>query len=242
MSEYIDDFDWRVHLVTHAKWTQKLFWKTIEDWTPMTLLSKWKFLKWHTLWFLTPSMSAMFLKIANESFTESEDYYRFKSFRKFWKQKWEFSPKDDSEFISFLENRVLSVIMAVSSLECYLNTYIPLRDFEYIQINKRKWKKVIDREGIEKLSIWEKVWCVYPQILGLTSFDLNIWRSFSKIKDLRHRLIHLKNLDFRNSNIDDDTIWNLILNPNMQNPALIIKDIMKYLSTWNERFLNKLPF
>lgn len=216
----LDSYDWRLQAVTTLKWDQR-WWK---DGDVITVI--WQFpMSNSSIWFELPNMSAVFLDFSNQLFKKTDWYFVFRNFEK--RKGYGYAPKNFDELMGVLQCRIWNVIYSFLALESFMNDSIPK---EYIFQERVKGSiKYRDQKFIqEQLPIGRKFTEVLPQIYWISAIEDKIISDFEKLKELRDRLTHLKEVDKISSWPDDLDIWKILFDKAFQNHALNTKNIIWY--------------
>jgi hypothetical protein len=240
--ENIKDYDWRLQYVSTLKWDQTILWNFRNDWTPVS--SAWFFdFRSELVNFLIPNMSALFLDYANTLYNETTSFFVYRNFKKTntsWVRKIEM--QDFDIFFNVLQKRIWSIVFAFMALESFINDSIPE---DYIYINAKK--KSCDKKYIEeKFSMNDKIKIVMRDVYNI-QWDISpeIWARYERIKKLRDRVVHLKQIDKTESWPKDETIWKMFLLEDFENYSVSIKTIIGYFITRKQetdRWYRKCPF
>lgn len=150
--------------------------------------------------FLTPSMVALQINIANESIRKVK---KLKDRIKIIPSEQE---KDDRELgekmightlevYKFIEQAQKSIIFSFTALETFVNLSIP-KDFIWEKTTTRK-KEIYNKEQIERYIPWkEKINLVITDIYKLPEIKQTMfWSSLMELLEIRNRLIHIKSSD-----------------------------------------------
>jgi hypothetical protein len=87
--------------------------------------------------------------------------------------------------------------------------------------------KILNKQIIENdLTTVNKFKFILPDIYKINDIAEHILADFEKIKNIRDKITHLKELDRRSFEIKDDTIWKYLLDVNFLNYAILVKDII----------------
>lgn len=227
--ENIKHFDWKLQAVTTLKWDQNVFWNLWEDWTSVVL--SWVFaMKWQQINFLLPSMTALFLDFWNKLYLESDNFFVFKNFNKVNNH---YSVNDFDKLIDVLQKRIWNVIYSFLALESFMNESIKedyIFDNSTKIIKTRKWTKdTLNKKIIENdITTVNKFTFILADIYNISKLDKYILNDFCKIKDLRDKITHLKELDRKSFGVNDDTIWKQLLDINFINYSVLVKNIIWY--------------
>jgi len=115
---------------------------------------------------------------------------------------------ESSDGIDWTEQMAASVILAFTALEAFANEMIP-EDHIWRRKGKDAEEEEYDKERIERsLSLDTKLADILPQVMSCTSpKGTKAWERYVELRQVRHRLIHLKDSDRHGSRPDADTVW-----------------------------------
>lgn len=187
--------------------------------------------------FGVPNMTALFIDFSYKLWEKSTKYLHETSFdempSKHVHEKTAY-PLVHANLFDFMEERMGAIVFAYSALEAFANEYIP---DDYIYEKERKDGKCMEKYNKEQIEISLnldiKLGEILPKIFDLkTPKGKTIWNKYTKLKQLRDRIIHMKSKDRKASEIDASTIWKELLYPKHNNFAIEAKEIIGY-------FLNK---
>lgn len=227
--ENIKSFNWKLQAVTTLRWDQNIFWKLHKDWE--AVVAAWVFnMKWQQVSFYLPNMTALFLDYWNKLYLETDWYFVFRNFNKVNNY---YSANDFDKFLDILQKRIWNVIYSFLALESFMNESIKENytfDNTKNLIKTRKWTpKILTKEIIENdITTISKFNFIIPNIYQILVLNEQILNDFNKIKNLRDKITHLKEIDKRTFNINDDTIWKNLLDVNFINYAVLVKNIIWY--------------
>lgn len=236
--ENLTHFDWRCQAVTTLNWDQNVLGIDYQDWTAIALI--WQiFLNNKRAIFYLPNMTWVFLDFANKLYNNVNWYFVFANFEKI---NWIYSPISYENFLNVLQSRIWNIIFSFSALECFINDSIPT---EYTYTNA-KWR-ICNKSFIEeKFTMNDKMEKIMKNIFNITNLEENILEKYRKIKYLRDRIVHLKDIDKASSWPEEDTIRKDFLTKDFCNYALEVKDIIGYFikNSWIKppRRFSKIPF
>lgn len=246
----IDDFDWRLEKIIPIQSIKQGIWPTINSWGYVTL--SWAFkLPWgkDEILFDIPNMSAVLLEQSNKLYQMTNEYLKFENFPRKNSNR---VIKDYDYFIEILQSRIWSVIFAFLALETFMNDCIP-DGYEFNNgsniFKTRRWSpKTLDKVFIiNDVTIKNKFEYILADIYNKKPIKAEVLDEFTKIKNLRDRLTHLKDTDKSSCSSSQDTIWKAILNKDFPNYAIIVKNIIWYfIEDFDEdsrpRWLKKIAF
>lgn len=178
--------------------------------------------------FLTPSMVALQINIANESIRKVK---KLKDRIKIIPSEQE---KDDRELgekmightlevYEFIEQAQKSIIFSFTALETFVNLSIP-KDFIWEKTTTRK-KEIYNKEQIERYIPWkEKINLVITDIYKLPEIkQTKFWSSLMELLEIRNRLIHIKSSD-------DTEVLSDILNKDIIRICFSSQEYINYIS------------
>lgn len=178
--------------------------------------------------FLTPSMVALQINIANESIRKVK---KLKDRIKIIPSEQE---KDDRELgekmightlevYEFIEQAQKSIIFSFTALETFVNLSIP-KDFIWEKTTTRK-KEIYNKEQIERYIPWkEKINLVITDIYKLPEIkQTKFWSSLIELLEIRNRLIHIKSSD-------DTEVLSDILNKDIIRICFSSQEYINYIS------------
>lgn len=196
--------------------------------------------------FLTPSMVALQINIANESIRNIKKLKdRIKTIPS--EQKKEDRELGEKiightlEVYEFIEQAQKSIIFSFTALETFVNLSIP-KDFIWEKTTTRK-KEIYNKEQIERYIPWkEKINLVITDIYKLPEIKkTEFWSSLMELLEIRNRLIHIKSSD-------DTEVLSDILNKDIIRICFSSQEYINYISenvTENEHIktvdIEKLP-
>ncbi|WP_201533734.1 hypothetical protein [Psychrobacter immobilis] len=178
--------------------------------------------------FLTPSMVALQINIANESIRNIKKLKdRIKiipSEQK--KEDRELGEKmigHTLEVYEFIEQAQKSIIFSFTALETFVNLSIP-KDFIWEKTTTRK-KEIYNKEQIERYIPWkEKINLVITDIYKLPEIkQTKFWSSLMELLEIRNRLIHIKSSD-------DTEVLSDILNKDIIRICFSSQEYINYIS------------
>lgn len=206
--------------------------------TPITVIEIMNYGE-NTLTFGLPNMTALFINYSYKTWKETGKLLVDDSFLPNPSKNFPLGsiyPKSNSLIFNLLEKRMASIVFAYSALESFCNESIP-DDYNFEQERSdKKFTEKYNKEQIENvLSLDVKLGIILPAIFKIDSpKGKTIWNRYSKLKELRDRIIHIKSKDRKSSPPDVNTIWKELLKRTHPNFALEAKDIIGY-------FLSSLP-
>lgn len=178
--------------------------------------------------FLTPSMVALQINIANESIRNIKKLKdRIKiipSEQK--KEDRELGEKiigHTLEVYEFIEQAQKSIIFSFTALETFINLSIP-KDFVWEKTTTRK-KEIYNKEQIERYISWkEKINLVVNDIYKLPEIkQMKFWSNLMELLEIRNRLIHIKSSD-------DTEVLSDILNKDIIRICFSSQEYINYIS------------
>lgn len=178
--------------------------------------------------FLTPSMVAMQVNIANESIRNIK---KLKDRIKIIPPEQRKEDRDHGEKIightlevyEFIEQAQKSIIFSFTALETFINLSIP-KDFVWEKITTRK-KEIYNKEQIERYISWkEKINLVVNDIYKMPEIkQTKFWSSLMELLEIRNRLIHIKSSD-------DTEVLSDILNKDIIRICFSCQEYINYIS------------
>lgn len=178
--------------------------------------------------FLTPSMVALQINIANESIRNIKKLKdRIKTIPS--EQKKEDRELGEKiightlEVYEFIEQAQKSIIFSFTALETFVNLSIP-KDFIWEKTTARK-KEIYNKEQIERYIPWkEKINLVITDIYKLPEIKkTEFWSSLMELLEIRNRLIHIKSSD-------DTEVLSDILNKDIIRICFSSQEYINYIS------------
>jgi len=178
--------------------------------------------------FLTPSMVALQINIANESIRNIKKLKdRIKTIPS--EQKKEDRELGEKiightlEVYEFIEQAQKSIIFSFTALETFVNLSIP-KDFIWEKTTTRK-KEIYNKEQIERYIPWkEKINLVITDIYKLPEIKkTEFWSSLMELLEIRNRLIHIKSSD-------DTEVLSDILNKDIIRICFSSQEYINYIS------------
>ena len=225
----IDNFDWRLQAITTiSEDCISPYGTPLKKDEPIILVHPVKISDKDTV-IPTPNPTAMFLNISNRLYLDAKRKFNFYSLTNSKETK-------EKKCFDSLERYMASIIFAYTSLESFANESIP---DSYVYKKKVKDKlKTFKKKKIEKeFSLVNKLKIILPDIKNINFNEKNpLWIDFQLLKNIRHRIIHMKTIDLIYNRKDNffEHIWNEIINNGTSiNFALKAKDIIS-LFTINE--------
>ncbi|MDX5584719.1 MAG: hypothetical protein QNK20_07280 [Aureibaculum sp.] len=226
MSE--DNNDWRMHLITHlsedwnSPWTNQLAPKGSQ----LTVVSIIKLNKKKQLSIALPNATALCISSSRRAWKKAKKIRDGSKIDKSIKKEVNFN--SNTEAFDYIERVMESVVMAFTALEAFVNENIP---DTYKYHTKRKSEiilEVMDKNDIERwLSLDEKLSCVLPDAHDISApKNHRCWSDFKKLKNIRNRVIHMKQEDRRSSGPDVITLWNDIFK--IEPPYKQAKEVIDY--------------
>lgn len=178
--------------------------------------------------FLTPSMVAIQVNIANDSIRNIKKLKdRIKKIPSEQKEE----DRDLGEKIightlevyEFIEQAQKSIIFSFTALETFINLSIP-KDFVWEKTTTRK-KEIYNKEQIERYISWkEKINLVVNDIYKLPEIkQTRFWSSLMELLEIRNRLIHIKSSD-------DTEVLSDILNKDIVRICFSSQEYINYIS------------
>lgn len=185
-------------------------------------------IKKNKVMFITPSMVALQINIANEALREvralNNKIQNLHSQQKL----------DDGsinklliehtlEIYNFIEHAQKAIIFSFTALETFINLSIP-NNFIWKKTTSRK-TEVYDKEQIERYISWkEKINLVVTDIYEVPQIKkMSFWSDLIELLDIRNRLIHIKSSD-------DTEVLTDLLNKNIFKICLSSQDYINYIS------------
>lgn len=185
-------------------------------------------IKKNKVMFITPSMVALQINIANEALREVKALTN-----KIQNLHSEQNLNDGSmnnsliqhtlEVYNFIEHAQKAIIFSFTALETFINLSIP-NDFIWKKITSRK-TEVYDKEQIERYISWkEKINLVVTDIYKVPQIKkMSFWSDLIELLDIRNRLIHIKSSD-------DTEVLTDILNKNIFKICFSSQEYINYIS------------
>lgn len=223
--------DWRMQLVTHLakEWTSPWTGKTAPVGSQVTQVSVIQLKKKKLLTIAVPSATALCLSSSRRAWLEARRI-RTES-RIDTSLKAQVSFESYGEAFDYIEGVMESAVMAFTAIEAFVNEVIP-EDYKY-HTHRRSdvILEVMDKAQIERwLSLDEKLSEVLPSILSIPSpKGKRSWNGFKKLKDIRDRIIHMKEADRRSSGPENPTLWHDLFK--LEPPHMQAKEIIDYFAT-----------
>ena len=117
----------------------------------------------------------------------------------------------EREIFLFFERIMASVVFACTSLEAFVNEEIP-DTYVYI-LQEKKFTRHYTKAQIERhLSLDDKLGDVLPAAIHVSSpKGTSLWKTYSELRHLRDRIIHMKTKDREFNGKDKGSIWNALL-------------------------------
>jgi len=185
-------------------------------------------IKKHKVRFITPSMVALQINIANEALREVK-VLNNKIQNLHSQQKLDDGSINNLliehtlEVYNFIEHAQKAIIFSFTALETFINLSIP-NDFIWKKITSRK-TEVYDKEQIERYISWkEKINLVVTDIYEVPQIKkMGFWSDLIELLDIRNRLIHIKSSD-------DTEVLNDLLNKNIFKICFSSQEYINYVS------------
>ena len=160
------------------------------------------------------------------------------------KDKWGHLP--DDEAFGFYERMIGSVVFAATALEAFANEQIP-DTFIYVDSSDKKFTRSFDKQQIERqLSLDTKIGDVMPLALGAKSIKGGkLWGAFTRLRDLRDRIIHMKTSDRVFIGENATSIWNALMSDPLPETYTTAKRIIDHFVRTKgnlPRWFDKCPF
>lgn len=178
--------------------------------------------------FLTPSMVALQINIANESIRNVKKLKdRIKTIpseqKKEDRELGEKMIGHTLEVYEFIEQAQKSIIFSFTALETFVNLSIP-KDFIWEKTTTRK-KEIYNKEQIERYIPWkEKLNIVITDIYKLPEIkQTKFWSSLMELLEIGNRLIHIKSSD-------DAEVLSDILNKDIIRICFSSQEYINYIS------------
>jgi hypothetical protein len=133
-------------------------------------------------------------------------------------------------------NGMTAVLTGYSAVEAFVNDEIPEDAVYPRKTRKGKVDKLAHDRIIRELSLNEKLTSVLPQLKLPDASQHEAWAPFTRIRELRHRIVHAKKADvthYDGRGPTPDTIWSQVLDPSLPNPAKVAKDLISHISGSN---------
>ncbi|WP_201526423.1 MULTISPECIES: hypothetical protein [Psychrobacter] len=178
--------------------------------------------------FLTPSMVALQINIANEALREVKALNnRIQSL--YSEQDLSSESTGESlightlEIYSFIEHAQKAIIFSFTALETFINLSIP-HDFIWEKRTTRK-TEVYNKEQVERYVSWkEKINLVVTDIYKVPQIkQMDFWSDLIELLDVRNRLIHIKSSD-------DTEVLTDLLNKNIFKICFSSQEYINYIS------------
>jgi len=220
--------DWRMHNMLHLSedWTSPWCGQTAPKGSQVTLSSVVQLNKKKTLAIALPNATALCLNMSKRSWAEAREI-RIKA-KIDSSLKSEVGFDSHSEAFDYIERVMESIVMAFTALEAFVNEIIP-DDYKYEAYRKSETiLELMNKEQIERfLSLDEKLSTILPEVLSIKSpKGIRCWQGYRKLKTVRDRVIHMKNVDRRSSGPDIPTLWHELFK--VKSPVFQAKDIIDY--------------
>lgn len=185
-------------------------------------------IKKNKVMFITPSMVALQINIANEALRE------VKALNNKIQNLHSQQKLDDGsinklliehtlEIYNFIEHAQKAIIFSFTALETFINLSKP-NNFIWKKTTSRK-TEVYDKEQIERYISWkEKINLVVTDIYEVPQIKkMSFWSDLIELLDIRNRLIHIKSSD-------DTEVLTDLLNKNIFKICLSSQDYINYIS------------
>lgn len=178
--------------------------------------------------FITPSMVALQINIANEALREikasNKRIQNIYSEQDFNNESMGESLVDHTlEIYSFIEHAQKAIIFSFTALETFINLSIP-SDFIWKKPTARK-TEVYNKEQIERYITWrEKINLVVTDIYQMPQIkQMGFWSDLIELLDIRNSLIHIKSSD-------DTRVLTEILNKDIFKICFSSQEYINYIS------------
>ncbi|MFC6204076.1 hypothetical protein ACFPZK_05065 [Psychrobacter urativorans] len=178
--------------------------------------------------FITPSMVALQINIANEALIEIKAL-NSKIQNLHSKQKLDDGSINNLliehtlEVYNFIEHAQKAIIFSFTALETFINLSIP-NDFIWSKTTPRK-TEVYNKEQIERYISWkEKINLIVTDIYQVPQIkQMSFWSDLIELLDIRNRLIHIKSSD-------DTEVLTDLLNKNIFKICFSSQEYINYIS------------
>lgn len=178
--------------------------------------------------FITPSMVALQINIANEALrkikTSNKRIQNIYSEQDFNNDSMGESLVEHTlEIYSFIEHAQQAIIFSFTALETFINLSIP-SDFIWKKVTARK-TEVYNKEQIERYITWkEKINLVVTDIYQMPQIkQMGFWSDLIELLDVRNSLIHIKSSD-------DTRVLTEILNKDIFKICFSSQEYINYIS------------
>lgn len=179
--------------------------------------------------FAIPSHAAICLHLANQGHIKSNSLILTDLLLK---SKDTIQVKSDKigNLYNFFEQRFLNIVFSYTALEAYSNQIIP-DDYEFTRLRQdKKCTESFDKIQIERnVSLDTKLSHVLPEITGKTfPKGSSIWNEYSKLKEIRDRIIHVKSIDLGIKELKAKSIWADLLDHKSIDYSIVAHKIIKH--------------
>ncbi len=185
-------------------------------------------IKRNTVRFITPSMVALQINIANEALREVKSLDN-KIQNLYSKQNIDDGSLNNLliehtlEIYNFIEHTQKAIIFSFTALETFINLSIP-NDFIWQKTTSKK-TEVYNKEQIERYVSWkEKIDLVVTYIYEVPQIKkMSFWSDLTELLNIRNRLIHIKSSD-------DTEVLTELLNKNIFKICFSSQEYINYIS------------
>jgi len=189
-----------------------------------------------------PSAPALFLNLAFEAYRKRVGTNVEKLFDEHPESQGTY-PENHTPLFDYFETAMSEIIFSYSAIEAALNEIIP-SDFIYERAGKagRPPTRMSAQEIERTISLNEKIKQVLPKALGkISPASGKLWPPYSKLQDLRDRLIHLKSVDRKSSGPEEETIWGRLLKLGATSYPNVASDMINHFYPPNRRWFRIRP-
>jgi hypothetical protein len=245
MSTEKTEDDWRLHLTVRLSepWTSPWSGETSPVGTRITLSSVVTLSKKKQITIPIPNATALMLSAAEHAYNSARKIRDQCAIDKSLHQHVAF--QDDAQTFDYLEGKVVSIVLAYTAIEAFVNEVIP-EDFSYTRTKRDGSQEQLNKSVIERhVNMDEKLCTVLPSVLScLSPKGSRCWQAYRQLKEIRDRVVHMKTEDRKSSGPEVETIWKgLLLMPAPQVAAKGVIDhfvrAMENAPQWHQRYAQR---
>jgi hypothetical protein len=186
-----------------------------------------------------PNASALYLDYAYRLHGQAIDLYREAE------EKVSKSYVPDKLAFAFFQKIMGAIVFSFSAIETFANAEIPDDHMHF-----RKWREIYIARSKTTIERWEpldaKLGEIIPEILKIPSpKSTKTWQDYTRVKDLRDRVVHLKTEDQKALATNPNSIWRQMWTPSVECFAITAKGIIgDYYTRCAKppRWFSKVPF
>jgi hypothetical protein len=226
----VESFDWRLQAITTTTTDTALGSKVMKAGAVVMAIAQIRYDSKTINRFALPSVCALMLDFAKQMYDQSCDLPGLLSGVAAIELR---QARNFPVVFEMLERRMAAVIFSFTALEAFANEVIANaygRGYTYGETNATGANVPLTLEDVERRAPLDlKLNTILPQIFSVRSPKGTYnWENFKRLKKIRDRIVHNKQIDRLQSMTKDETLWRFLTDSDFKNFPLHAKGIIAY--------------